>query len=198
MYVLTTTPTCLPKCAYELLKSVGMIASRYLPAIFNRSLSRRRVQRRTRTLSVNRTNWRLVGKTTMSGYVLCRICVTIDVQNEVLLMQLWMVHPNIMPQSVLEGAGTDATAPRPPRVEYLATLSRHSAAVNVVRWSPSGTRQSAFSCTIADLFAGELIASAGDGMRTSSPLGFPFLMIFFRWHDYCLGAELKPPWSKLR
>ena len=35
-------------------------------------------------------------------------------------------------------AGAEAPVPRPPRVEYLATLSRHSAAVNVVRWSPSG------------------------------------------------------------
>ncbi|KAJ7092863.1 chromatin assembly complex protein [Mycena belliarum] len=54
-------------------------------------------------------------------------------------VRVWMVHPNI---------SQDPTQPppRPARVEYLATLSRHSAAVNVVRWSPSG----------------ELIASAGD------------------------------------
>lgn len=48
-----------------------------------------------------------------------------------------------MPASVLvESAvavGADATNVfRPPRVEYLATLSRHSAAVNVVRFSPNG------------------------------------------------------------
>lgn len=53
-----------------------------------------------------------------------------------------MVHPNILPPSVIEGASADATGaaptPRPPRVEYLATLSRHSAAVNVVRFSPNG------------------------------------------------------------
>ncbi|THH19341.1 hypothetical protein EW146_g1812 [Bondarzewia mesenterica] len=65
-------------------------------------------------------------------------------------VRIWMVHPNIMPPSLVEGASADATGvaptPRPPRVEYLATLSRHSAAVNVVRFSPSG----------------ELIASAGD------------------------------------
>ena len=61
------------------------------------------------------------------------------------LSQLWMVHPNIMPPSVLENAGTETTTPRPPRVEYLATLSRHSAAVNVVRWSPNGTCSDAFS-----------------------------------------------------
>ncbi|KAH9944928.1 WD40 repeat-like protein [Amylocystis lapponica] len=64
-------------------------------------------------------------------------------------VRLWMVRPNIMPQSVVEGASTsagDAPTPRPPRVEYLATLSRHSAAVNVVRFSPNG----------------DLIASAGD------------------------------------
>ena len=62
-------------------------------------------------------------------------------------VKLWMIHPNIMPQSVLENAGADTTTPRPPRVEYIATLSRHSAAVNVVRWSPNGTRWSAF-CSV--------------------------------------------------
>ena len=74
-----------------------------------------------------------------------------------------MVHPNILPPSVRENAGTEAVAARPPRVEYLATLSRHSAAVNVVRWSPNGT------CLTRDIdgygshMIGELIASAGDG-----------------------------------
>ena len=53
--------------------------------------------------------------------------------------QLWLVHPNIMPPSVLENAGTETTTPRPPRVEYLATLSRHSAAVNIVHFSLNGT-----------------------------------------------------------
>ncbi|KAI0074258.1 WD40 repeat-like protein [Panus rudis PR-1116 ss-1] len=64
-------------------------------------------------------------------------------------VRLWLVHPNILPQSVAQSASigvADTPVPRPPRVEYLATLSRHSAAVNVVRWSPNG----------------ELIASAGD------------------------------------
>ncbi|KAI0049498.1 WD40 repeat-like protein [Auriscalpium vulgare] len=65
-------------------------------------------------------------------------------------VRVWMVHPNILPPSLAEeaasGDATNPPAPRPPRVEYLATLSRHSAAVNVVRFSPNG----------------ELIASAGD------------------------------------
>ena len=52
-------------------------------------------------------------------------------------MKLWMVHPNILPPSLVEGT-SDTPAPRPPRVEYLATLARHSAAVNVVRFSPNG------------------------------------------------------------
>ncbi|KAG1752246.1 WD40-repeat-containing domain protein [Suillus lakei] len=50
-------------------------------------------------------------------------------------VRIWMVHPNILPSSLAEGA--DGAAPRPARVEYLATLSRHSAAVNVVRFSPN-------------------------------------------------------------
>lgn len=51
-----------------------------------------------------------------------------------------MVHPHIRPPALLAEADavTAANAPRPPRVEYLATLSRHSAAVNVVRFSPNG------------------------------------------------------------
>lgn len=55
--------------------------------------------------------------------------------------KIWMVYPNITPQSLVEAASSDAAnppVPRPPRVEYLATLSRHSAPVNVVRFSPNG------------------------------------------------------------
>lgn len=44
-------------------------------------------------------------------------------------------------------AGMAAPAPHPPRVEYLATLTRHSGVVNCVRFSPSG----------------DTLASAGDG-----------------------------------
>ncbi|KIM41315.1 hypothetical protein M413DRAFT_445345 [Hebeloma cylindrosporum] len=62
-------------------------------------------------------------------------------------VRIWMVHPHIRPPNIVAEADSSTTnAPRPPRVEYLATLSRHSAAVNVVRFSPNG----------------ELIASAGD------------------------------------
>ncbi|KAF9078455.1 WD40-repeat-containing domain protein [Rhodocollybia butyracea] len=62
-------------------------------------------------------------------------------------VRIWMVHPNIRPTTGTESSGPSIQpTPRPPRVEYLATLSRHSASVNVVRWSPNG----------------ELIASAGD------------------------------------
>ncbi|KAF4603309.1 hypothetical protein EYR38_003722 [Pleurotus pulmonarius] len=57
-------------------------------------------------------------------------------------VMVWMVHPNIRPTCIPDSE----IVPRPPRIEYLATLSRHSAAVNVVRFSPNG----------------ELIASAGD------------------------------------
>ena len=56
-----------------------------------------------------------------------------------------MIYPNIIPASVLAesaaAGGADATnAFRPPRVEYLAILGRHSAAVNVVRFNPNGER----------------------------------------------------------
>ncbi|OJT03688.1 hypothetical protein TRAPUB_5716 [Trametes pubescens] len=84
-------------------------------------------------------------------------------------VRLWMVHPNILPQSIVEGA-SEPPAPRPPRVEYLATLSRHSAAVNVVRFSPNG----------------DLIASAGDdGMIIIwSPTTSP--------HATSYGSDLTP------
>ncbi|KAH9903220.1 WD40 repeat-like protein [Cubamyces lactineus] len=84
-------------------------------------------------------------------------------------VRLWLVHPNILPQSLVEGA-SEPPAPRPPRVEYLATLSRHSAAVNVVRFSPNG----------------DLIASAGDdGMIIIwSPTTSP--------HASSYGSDLAP------
>ncbi|KAI6002129.1 WD40-repeat-containing domain protein [Pisolithus albus] len=59
-------------------------------------------------------------------------------------VRIWMVHPNILPPALAESE--DAAVTRPPRIEYLATLSRHTAPVNVARWSPNG----------------ELVASAGD------------------------------------
>ncbi|KAL1704265.1 WD40-repeat-containing domain protein [Schizophyllum commune] len=61
-------------------------------------------------------------------------------------VRIWMVHPHLQPAQPAGAGGGSTSAPRPPHVEYLATLSRHSAAVNVVRFSPNG----------------ELIASAGD------------------------------------
>ncbi|KAH8112858.1 WD40 repeat-like protein [Phellopilus nigrolimitatus] len=84
-------------------------------------------------------------------------------------VRIWMVYPNILPPSVAESAsGSSSTSaqatPHPPRVEYLSTLSKHQAPVNVVRFSPNG----------------ELIASAGDdGMviiwsPSSTPPGTAF------------------------
>ena len=62
-----------------------------------------------------------------------------------LFVKIWMVYPNILPPSVVENASSSATTsdttrptPHLPRIEYLSTLSRHSAPVNVVRFSPSG------------------------------------------------------------
>lgn len=75
-----------------------------------------------------------------------------------------MVHPNIRPSTLVESE-PGSTAPRPPRVEYLATLSRHSAAVNVVRFSPNGMYQPSIALCLSKRFLGELIASAGDGTR---------------------------------
>lgn len=51
-----------------------------------------------------------------------------------------------MASAAASAQGLPAPSPHPPRVEYLATLSRHSGVVNCVRFSPSG----------------DLLASAGD------------------------------------
>ncbi|KAH7100946.1 WD40 repeat-like protein [Auriculariales sp. MPI-PUGE-AT-0066] len=48
-------------------------------------------------------------------------------------VRVWMVHPEFAGSSEDE-----STKPRQPRVEYLATLSKHSSPVNVVRFSPNG------------------------------------------------------------
>ncbi|KDQ18379.1 hypothetical protein BOTBODRAFT_154299 [Botryobasidium botryosum FD-172 SS1] len=61
-------------------------------------------------------------------------------------VRVWMVHPNVLPPSVRASSSGAPPVPHPPRVEFLSTLSKHTAVVNVVRFSPNG----------------ELIASAGD------------------------------------
>ncbi|WVQ86082.1 hypothetical protein IAT38_008250 [Cryptococcus sp. DSM 104549] len=55
-------------------------------------------------------------------------------------VRLWMIHPNIPSVSPATHAALTGQeiVPHPPRAEYLATLSKHTAAVNVVRFSPNG------------------------------------------------------------
>ena len=57
-------------------------------------------------------------------------------------LQVWMVHPHMRPPNVWSDADPTgpAVAARAPKVEYLATLARHSAAENVVRFSPNGAQ----------------------------------------------------------
>ena len=74
------------------------------------------------------------------GYTLLPRAFTLDSHSKYTKRQIWMVYPNILPPSVAEsasGSGNPPT-PHPPRVEYLSTLAKHQAPVNVVRFSPSG------------------------------------------------------------
>ncbi|PWN30873.1 WD40 repeat-like protein [Jaminaea rosea] len=64
-------------------------------------------------------------------------------------VRIWLVKPSIPSPAAMANAaaaGLPSTSPHPPRVEYLATLTRHSGVVNCVRFSPSG----------------DMLASAGD------------------------------------
>jgi chromatin assembly factor 1 subunit B len=83
-------------------------------------------------------------------------------------LQLWLIHPTD-PIATAQGE-------RSPRAEYISTLTKHSGAVNVVRWSPNGTCPSyptIFRCSVSKscwltfvrALTGELLASgADDGM----------------------------------
>ena len=113
-----------------------------------------------------------------------------------------MVHPNILPPSLVEGT-SEAPAPRPPRVEYLATLSRHSAAVNVVRFSPNGgCPPRSHACGVTDArhhpsstVTGDLIASAGDGTFVVGRHEYRedgAEEACCRWDDHCVGPYDEP------
>lgn len=80
--------------------------------------------------------WLPVGRITMFAYVSPFILFAVYCRF-IERLQVWMVYPNIRPTSLVKDDPNPA-APRPPRIEYLSTLSRHSAAVNVVRFSPNG------------------------------------------------------------
>ncbi|UZJ56853.1 hypothetical protein CBS101457_006173 [Exobasidium rhododendri] len=63
--------------------------------------------------------------------------------------RIWLVHPNIPSPAAIAASVTGsgpAPTPNPPRVEYRATLKRHSGVVNCVRFCPKG----------------ELLATTGD------------------------------------
>lgn len=60
--------------------------------------------------------------------------------------KIWMIYPNSQSEHMPVVPGVEPVAPHPPNLSYLAGLRRHTAPVNVVRWSPNG----------------QLLASAGD------------------------------------
>jgi chromatin assembly factor 1 subunit B len=83
-----------------------------------------------------------------------------------------MVHPQIPSPAALIAAqkaagesGIMAATPHPPRVEYMATLSRHSGVINVVKFCPRG----------------ELLATAGDGELCFPPV----------WRRASVGLQMR-------
>lgn len=62
------------------------------------------------------------------------------------MFQIWTVYPNVTLGPNVNAATGLEIAPHPPRAVYAASLKRHTGAVNVVRWSPTG----------------QFLASAGD------------------------------------
>ena len=103
-----------------------------------------------------------------------------------------MVHPHIMPPNI---AGEDATvAPRQPRVEYLATLSRHSAAVNAVRFSPNGRSMTFIRVVDPEKINCQVNLSRLLAMVSAyTELLRYFYDIMCRWDDYHLGAIVQSP-----
>ncbi len=132
-----------PPCAFAPLKFDGTTQNPFQPVTFSQQHSKRRVHKRPETMGVvwrpqrsgrsRNIAWRLVGRTITFG---CVAPWRVLPFNSLIFLEIWMVYPNIRPVGPLSASA--AAPPRPPRVEYLATLSRHSAAVNVVRWSPNG------------------------------------------------------------
>jgi hypothetical protein len=144
-----------------------MIVNLSQPVTFNPSFSKKRDPLTTEPSPVNPIVSLLAVKTIMFASV--SLYLHPLKQWDLTLSKIWMVYPNIAPPSLVEAASSDTInppVPRPPRVEYLATLSRHSAPVNVVRFSPNGA-PACLSFYVLSFrihpYSGELVASAGDG-----------------------------------
>ena len=114
---------------------------------------------------------------------LCRLCAP-TCRLLIKLVQLWMVHPEFITP------GEEGSAKKNPRVEYLSTLSKHAAPVNVVRFSPNGMQRSlVLLLGLTDSFQASLLLLLATVRLLKNMKPSISNATWFRWLHYPLDTD---------